>query len=175
MQDLGFRHVQEERRHLPEQREHEHAGLDLLDGARGCVPLLPPSLPPFPPPSHSFNELTPSTSLARSHPQQQAGLLGQGRHLVARVHLHRDARRLSAVGGRGFHERHVQGPSRSLLPRVQLVQLTSTTIQLGAERMRPPLPPDVQISDDAEQFVSACLQMCVLSPAAPLASLPLTQ
>ncbi|GAA5844905.1 hypothetical protein JCM9279_000040 [Rhodotorula babjevae] len=35
----------------------------------------------------------------------------------------------------------------------------SAMFKLGAERMRPPLPPDVQISDEAEQFVSACLQI----------------
>ncbi|BGP13263.1 mitogen-activated protein kinase kinase kinase [Rhodosporidiobolus nylandii] len=31
--------------------------------------------------------------------------------------------------------------------------------KLGAERMRPPLPPDVQLSDFADQFVSDCLQI----------------
>ncbi|GAA5902923.1 hypothetical protein JCM8208_006512 [Rhodotorula glutinis] len=35
----------------------------------------------------------------------------------------------------------------------------SAMFKLGAERMRPPLPPDVQISNEAEQFVSACLQI----------------
>ncbi|GAA5850879.1 hypothetical protein JCM8547_009118 [Rhodosporidiobolus lusitaniae] len=31
--------------------------------------------------------------------------------------------------------------------------------KLGAERMRPPLPPDVQLSKHADEFVSACLQI----------------
>ncbi|BGP37195.1 mitogen-activated protein kinase kinase kinase [Rhodotorula kratochvilovae] len=35
----------------------------------------------------------------------------------------------------------------------------SAMFKLGAERMRPPLPPDVQLSEFAEQFVSACLQI----------------
>ncbi|GAA5897041.1 hypothetical protein JCM6882_007339 [Rhodosporidiobolus microsporus] len=31
--------------------------------------------------------------------------------------------------------------------------------KLGAERMRPPVPPDVQLSENAEKFVSDCLQI----------------
>lgn len=41
----------------------------------------------------------------------------------------------------------------------RMYQLTRRLIQLGAERMRPPLPPDVTLSPDADRFVSDCLQM----------------
>lgn len=43
--------------------------------------------------------------------------------------------------------------------------------QLGAERMRPPLPPDIELSENADHFVGECLQMWV-SPLACIAHRP---
>lgn len=123
------------------------------EGAPSSLSLR--ALPRLTPPSATLSH-------ACSHPQQQAGLLGQSRHLVPRMHLHRNARRLAPVGRRGLHERHVQGPSqlaRTSLPRTHLLTCPRHAAWCRAHAPAPPsrradfgprravrrrLPPDVR-------------------------------
>ena len=94
---------------------------------------------------------------SRSHPQLQAGLLGEGRYLESRLRMPRDVCWSSTLERRRSHPGDVQGAfdrRERLKPG-----LTRFSLQLGAERLAPPIPDDVVLSKAASHFLSNCLSM----------------